>query len=92
MFPYLPEDSVFVKAHRTLFRVKALEQVERLDNKDYYSFTVVFSSEESVQKEIRLKFLHFLDEVQKLVKKEKKKRSFSLTLICWRGREYNIKN
>jgi uncharacterized protein (TIGR02147 family) len=82
---HLPEDSVFVKAHRTLLRMKALEQLERLDHKDYYSFTVVFSSEESVQKEIRLRFLQFLDEVQKLVEKGREKEVFQLNfdLLKW---------
>jgi transcriptional regulator with XRE-family HTH domain len=64
---HLPESSPFVKAHRSLLRVKAMEKIDRLDPKDFYSFTVVFSADGVVKRQAHELFLTYLEEVQDLV-------------------------
>ena len=82
---HLPEGSPFVKAHRTLLRLKSLDQLERLSSKDYYSFSVVFSSDESVRREIQERFFQFLEGVKKLVEKGNEKEVYQLNfdLLKW---------
>lgn len=82
---HLPENSPFVKAHRTLLRLKSMEKIEKLNTKDFYSFSVVFSSEESIKREIQEKYFSFLDEVKKLVEKGKEKDVYQLNfdLLKW---------
>lgn len=82
---HLPEGSPFVKAHRTLLRLKSMDQLERSSAKDYYSFSVVFSSEESVRREIQERFFQFLEGVKKLVEKGNEKEVYQLNfdLLKW---------
>lgn len=82
---HLPEGSPFVKAHRTLLRLKSMEQLERLNSKDYYSFSVIFSSEESVKREIQERFFQFLEGVKKIVEKGNEKEVYQLNfdLLKW---------
>jgi uncharacterized protein (TIGR02147 family) len=82
---HLSENSPFVKAHRNLLRLKSIEKMDRLDKKDFYSFTVAFSTEASINKQIREKFLNFLEEVQALVQNGKEKEVYQLNfdLLKW---------
>lgn len=82
---HLPENSPFVKAHRTMLRLKSMEKIEKLNSKDYQSFSVVFSSDESTEKEIRERFFKFLEEVKKLTEKSKEKEVYQLNfdLLKW---------
>lgn len=75
---HLPEGSPFLKAHRNLLRLKAMEKIEKLENPDFYSFTVVFSTNHTVQKEIHRRFLQFLEQIRTLVEKGKEQDVYQL--------------
>lgn len=68
---HLPRASYLIKSYRALMRIKALEKMDQLHDEEYYSFSVAFSSNPEVQKEIQSRFLNFLSDVQKMVAKEK---------------------
>jgi hypothetical protein len=56
-----------------LLRLKAIEKMDSLEKNEFYSFTVVFSTEESVRKQARELFLKYLEEVQTLVQRSSEK-------------------
>ncbi|MGZ3768630.1 MAG: TIGR02147 family protein [Bdellovibrio sp.] len=68
---HLPRTSHLIKSYRTLMRLKAVEKMEHLEEDEFYSFSVAFSTNPAVQKEIHSRFLKFLSDVQKLVMAEK---------------------
>lgn len=71
--------------HRNFLRLKSIEKMDHLDKKDFYSFTVAFSTEASINKQIREKFLNFLEEVQALVQNGKEKEVYQMNfdLLKW---------
>lgn len=82
---HLPESSYLIKAFRTLMRIKSLEKIDKVKEKEAYSFSVAFSSEPKVHDQIREKFLIFLEEVQTLVQKSNEKQVYQINfdLFKW---------
>ncbi|MGZ3772753.1 MAG: TIGR02147 family protein [Pseudobdellovibrionaceae bacterium] len=82
---HLPRTSHLIKTYRALMRLKALEKMDRSSEEDFYSFSVVFSSNAEVQKEIQNRFLSFLSDVQKIVKEEKESDVYQMNfdLLKW---------
>lgn len=82
---HLPRTSHLIKSYRTLMRLKAINKMEHLEEDQYYSFSVAFSSNPAVQKEIHSRFLKFLSDVQKMVISEKETDVYQMNfdLLKW---------
>jgi hypothetical protein len=82
---HLPEESPFVKAHRNLLRLKAIEKMDLGNKKDFYSFSVVFSADEKVRQQAHQLFLKYIGEVQCLVQNSTEKEVYQLNfdLLKW---------
>ena len=61
---HLPVDSPIYRAYRTMLRLKSLERCQRLPNDRAYSFSVVFTANETIRQDIRQAFLGFLATVE----------------------------
>lgn len=56
-------------SYRVLLRAKSIDKLLKSTNKKDYSFSVVFSADESTRKVVSEKFMSFLTEVESIVKK-----------------------
>lgn len=63
---HLSKSSDLYKAYRSLMRIKALEQMDRAEEDDFYSFSVIFSTDPATQAKIKDEFLQFLKRTKAL--------------------------
>jgi DNA-binding MarR family transcriptional regulator len=82
---HLPAESELQRSYRTMMRLKALEKMSQLERDAFYSFSVVFSSDETVRAKIQASFLEFLNLMQKLVQDgiEKEIYQMNFDLVAW---------
>lgn len=82
---HLSKTSSLYKAYRSLMRLKSIEQMEHLTEEEFYSFSVVFSSDPEVRKKIKDEFLNFLKKTQNLVSQGKEQSVYQMNfdLFNW---------
>ena len=64
---HLPKESPVYKAWRNQLKLQAMNRLEIVTDHKAYSFSVVFSGNEAIRKEIQGRFLNLLKGVEKLV-------------------------
>ncbi len=82
---HLPENSPIFTAFRTLMRLKALDQMNRVNSLDTYSFSVVFSSTPQIRQRIQSLILDMIKETQLLVSKGREEEVYQMNidLLNW---------
>lgn len=75
---YLPPDSPFFPQWSTQFKLKGIEQLKLLEDKDKYSFTASFSGSDEDKEQIKLEYLKLLKRIEKIVKKSKAKHLYQI--------------
>lgn len=75
---HLSSGSSLIKAYRSLTRLQAMEQINKLNEEDAYTFTVAFSADKNTKEKIQQNFLEFLKETQKLVGKSKEEELYQI--------------
>jgi uncharacterized protein (TIGR02147 family) len=82
---HLSNESSFIHAYRLQMRLSSLEQMKRISQDQYYSFSALFSATEEVKTEIHDMFLNFLKEVQRKVASAEAKDVYQMNfdLLPW---------
>lgn len=85
---HLSSKSELFAPYRTLLRVKANEQLQRLSEPEAYSFSVLFSADRRAKDQIHQDFLSFLKQAQSQVKKAKEVEVYQMNfdLFGWSNR------
>lgn len=82
---HLSNESPLFHQWHLQFKLKSLEQLKNLSARDKYNFLVSFSASEEDKEKIRIEFLHFLNKVEKIVKKSKSENLYQMNfdLFNW---------
>ncbi|MEK7692160.1 MAG: DUF4423 domain-containing protein [Bdellovibrionota bacterium] len=82
---HLSADSAIYPPHRTLLRLRALDQIQRSTKDQAYSFAVVFSATPSARRKIQDLFFGFLKDVEKEVTRSDPEEVYQLNfdLLSW---------
>lgn len=65
---HLPKESPLCGPHQALIKLKSIDQMQRLDPEEIYSFAVTFTGTDETKAKIREEFLQFLKRVESVVK------------------------
>lgn len=82
---HLENSSEFFHQWHVQFKLKCLEKLKALEQKDKYNFLVTFSAEEEDKEKIRIEFLNFIKKVETIVKKSPPKSLYQMNfdLFKW---------
>jgi hypothetical protein len=84
---HLPPESPLYSSYRTMMRLRALEQTQKLKAGETYNFSVIFSTTPEAKEKIHKNFLDFLTATQKLVSGSKEREVYQMNfdLFNWSG-------
>jgi uncharacterized protein (TIGR02147 family) len=82
---HLPKESPLCQPHQSLLRYKSIDQMQRVSEKDRYSFSVTFSSSPEDKNRIQSEFLEFLKKAEVIVKNTKREHVYQINfdLFPW---------
>ncbi len=82
---HLNSSSYLYPAYRKLMRLKAMEQIERLNSDQSYNFSVVFSTQPEIKDRIHKEFLELLTKSQKWISAAKETEVYQMNfdLFTW---------
>ncbi len=82
---HLPKSSPIFRAWRNQLKLLSTQRLNQLNDKEGYSFSVVFSASETTRKEIHARFLEFLKSCESLVGEAKSKNVYQMSfdLFPW---------
>ncbi|MBC7742613.1 MAG: DUF4423 domain-containing protein [Bdellovibrionaceae bacterium] len=65
---HLPRESILLRPHHVMMRMKSLDQMQRLAPEQNYSFSATISTLPEIRTQIQAEFLKFLKSAEKLVR------------------------
>ncbi|MCO4794243.1 MAG: TIGR02147 family protein [Bacteriovoracaceae bacterium] len=82
---HLPKDSPIFHSYKSQCYTNTMNRLKQLEDSKTYNFSVVFSGDENVRKEISTQFMKFLSKTKKLVSASKSKEVFQMNfdLFSW---------
>lgn len=82
---HLPRESLIIRPHHVMMRMKSLDQMQRLAPEQNYSFSATISTLPEVRTQIQAEFLKFLKSAEKLVRGSKSKQLYQINfdLFPW---------
>lgn len=88
---HLPRENLLYKSWRNQIRMMSLNQLDNLNSKEHYSFSVTFTGSANLQKNIQAKFIELIKDIEKLAVKCKKDRVIQINfdLFPWLSKMLN---
>lgn len=82
---HLPKENPLCDPHQSIIRMKAIDQMQRLDHHQKYSFSATISGSEETREELQAEFLEFLKKAEALVRDSKNEKIYQMNfdLFPW---------
>jgi uncharacterized protein (TIGR02147 family) len=82
---HLPKQSEVYRPWRNQLKLMTMQKINAMDDEKAYSFSVVFSANEDIKKEIQAKFFAYLKEIEALVSNGPQEHAYQLSfdLFPW---------
>lgn len=82
---HLPKDNPLCNPHQSLIRIKSIDQMQRLDAREKYSFSATLSGSEETREKLQAAFMDFLRKAEALVQTAKSEKIYQMNfdLFPW---------